>query len=49
MNYSGNTRVSSCAGQAFPVNEASTKGVNEVSEIKRDVIPKPDLMKFVVG
>ena len=49
MNYSGNKRVSSFAGQAFPVNEASTKGVNEVSEIKRDVIPKLSLTETVVG
>ena len=33
----------------FPVNEPSTKGVNEVSEIKRDVVPKLNLTKTVVG
>ena len=33
----------------FPINEPLTKGVNEVSEIKRDVIPKLDLTETVVG
>ena len=49
MNCSGNTRVSSFAGKAFPVNEPSTKGVNEVLKIKRGYFPHFDLMKIGVG